>query len=126
MLWKNAIWVAMASGAGGALRYLAGRWLQSIPIGAFPLPTLLVNTGGCLLMGVVSGLSARQGGLSPQTALLLTTGFCGGFTTFSAFAWENLQLMRTGSQPMAALYILASIALGLGAAWAGLQLVKAP
>jgi CrcB protein len=124
-MWRNAIWVAMASGAGGALRYLAGRWVQPSAGNGFPLATLLVNLLGCLLIGIFSGLSARQGGLSPQTSLLLTTGFCGGFTTFSAFAWENVQMLRSGNAMNAILYIIASLALGLAAAWAGLLLTKA-
>jgi len=125
-IWRNAIWVAMASGAGGALRYLVGRWLQPVAGNGFPLATLLVNLTGCLLIGIFSGLSIRQGGLlSPQASLLLTTGFCGGFTTFSAFAWENVQLLRSGNPATAILYISASFALGLAAAWAGLLLTKA-
>lgn len=123
-MWRNAIWVAMASGAGGALRYLVGRWLQPPAGNGFPLSTLFVNIAGCLLIGIFSGLSTRQGGLAPQASLLLTTGFCGGFTTFSAFAWENLQLMRSGNPAMALLYTSASLALGLGAAWAGMMLAR--
>jgi CrcB protein len=116
----------MASGAGGALRYLVGRWLQPVAGNGFPLATLLVNLTGCLLIGIFSGLSIRQGGLlSPQASLLLTTGFCGGFTTFSAFAWENVQLLRSGNPATAILYISASFSLGLAAAWAGLLLTKA-
>lgn len=124
-MWRNAIWVAMASGAGGALRYLAGRWLQPAAGNGFPLSTLLVNLTGCLLIGIFSGLSTRQGGLSPQTSLLLTTGFCGGFTTFSAFAWENVQMLRSGNSMYAILYMGASLVLGLAAAWAGMLLTKA-
>ena len=124
-MWRNAIWVAMASGAGGALRYLVGRWLPPPAGNGFPLSTLLVNLSGCLLIGIFSGLSARQGGLSPQASLLLTTGFCGGFTTFSAFAWENVQMLRSGNPATAILYTSASLALGLAATWAGLQLSRA-
>lgn len=123
-MWRHALWVAISSGAGGALRYLAGRWLSAHYPGPFPLHTFLVNITGCLIMGAVSGLSSRHGTITPETALVLTSGFCGGFTTFSAFAWENVQLLRSDSPLLAWAYIFASIVLGLTAAWAGMQLSK--
>lgn len=121
-MWRQAILVAVSSGAGGALRFLVGRWIQALVGGAPPLATLVVNLVGCGVIGYVSGLSSRQGALSPATALMLTAGFCGGFTTFSAFAWENLQLLRTGSPGTAIAYMLASVGLGVLAAWAGLRM----
>lgn len=119
---RSALLVALSSGAGGALRYLTGRWLQPVMSGTFPLATFCVNLAGCLLIGYVSGLSSRPNGLSPALTLLLTTGFCGGFTTFSAFSWENIQLIRSGHWAAAIMYISASLTLGLLAAWMGWQL----
>jgi CrcB protein len=118
------ILVAISSGAGGALRFLVGRWVLAQFGAPPPLATGLVNLVGCGLIGYVSGLASRHGGLSPEAALMLTTGFCGGFTTFSAFAWENLQLLRSGSPLPALAYMLTSVGLGILAAWAGLRLAS--
>lgn len=121
-MWRQVILVAISSGAGGALRYLLGRGVQALGAGPLPVATLLANLVGCGLIGYVSGVASRQGALSTEAALMLTTGFCGGFTTFSAFAWENVQLLRSGSPVTALAYMLASVALGILAAWAGQRL----
>lgn len=88
----------------------------------FPWPTLTANVLGCLLIGLFYSLSTRLD-WSPELRLLLTTGLCGGFTTFSTFSNEGLQLMRSGHMGLFALYIALTFVLGLGAvalgAWLG-------
>ena len=116
--------VGAGSFLGGGARYLAGRCLPGTSGGGFPWATFAVNIAGCFLLGLVTGLSARAGGLDPRLRLFLAIGFCGGFTTFSTFADENLALLRTGRPAAFALYALASLALGLAAAFLGHRLAE--
>lgn len=118
---RDMLYVAGGSALGGVLRLLTGRlvrtWMQS----TFPWPTFLVNVLGCFVIGWIYAWAARQPHFRPELLLLLTTGFCGGFTTFSAFAQENILLMRSGAHFTAVLYIIFSVLAGLLATWAGMQ-----
>lgn len=105
------------SALGGGLRYMFSLWLRAAA-GTFPFATFAVNVVGCFVIGLVSGLPAGAG-LNPASRLLLTTGLCGGFTTFSTFSNESLQLLRDGHTALAAAYIGLSLTLGLLAAWGG-------
>lgn len=86
--------------------------------------TLLVNISGSLLIGIVLGLGIRQDIISPNTTLLLATGFCGGFTTFSAFSYENQELLKAGDFLNFGLYTAGSIFLGIAAIMSGLYISK--
>lgn len=118
---KQLFLVMLGSALGGGLRYGVACWLKSL--GTFPWATFAVNIVGCLLIGVFSSLPWAQ--MNPQTRLLLTTGFCGGFTTFSTFANESLGLFEGGHAVYTILYICASVVLGLLACGAGHALGKA-
>lgn len=111
----NVLAVFLGSGLGGVCRWLSGRWVQSLlPHTAFPWGTFAVNVTGCLLIGLLYGLIDRGHILNPHLRLLLTVGFCGGFTTFSTFVNENY-LLFTGTpvQALTALvYLLASVFTG--------------
>jgi len=120
---KELLLVCVGSFFGGGARYLVGKMVQTWLSVAFPWGTMAVNVLGCFLIGLFSGLSLG-GQISPSTKLILTTGFCGGFTTFSTFMNENLLLGRDGSLLPAVLYTIASLALGLLAVILGYQLVK--
>ena len=108
----------LAVGAGGfvgaVLRYL----VSMIPLdktGAFPVNTLLINILGAFAIGAITALGAKTAGLDPRLTLLLKTGICGGFTTFSTFALETSGLLQAGRLPAAAAYVVLSVLLSVGA-----------
>lgn len=111
--------VALGGGIGSALRYIVSRTVGEHTAGAFPLPTFAVNIAGCLAIGLLYGLSERGHLGGGATKLLLTTGLCGGFTTFSTFCNESLALVRDGSLPTAMAYAAGSVAAGMAAVAAG-------
>ena len=115
----------LAVGAGGfcgaSLRYLVGL-IPALQRGAFPLPTLLINLGGALLIGFLAGSAQHCGAISPRLLLFLKVGLCGGFTTFSTFSLEGLGLLESGRAGLFFLYALLSVALCLGGVWLGKQL----
>lgn len=117
---RELLLVCIGSFWGGGVRYLVGKAVQSWLTVSFPWGTLTVNITGCFLIGLLSGLSLG-GHFSPTTKLVLVTGFCGGFTTFSTFMNENLLLARDGSMWAALMYTLASLALGAIAVALGYQ-----
>lgn len=121
---KNLFIVGLGSFVGGAARYAVSKCLQSTTLLALPWGTFAVNIIGCLAIGFVCGLD-NNGSLPPQAKLFLTTGFCGGFTTFSTFMNENASLMNDKNGMALSLYLFGSIALGLAAVVAGHQLGKA-
>lgn len=123
---KNILLVAAGGAAGSVARYLISKAVQGSLLSAFPLGTLTVNVAGCLLIGLVGGLASGPAPTVGQDIkLLLTTGLCGGFTTFSTFMNETCTLAKGGDAVTAALYIGASVALGLLAVPAGWQLARA-
>jgi fluoride exporter len=121
---KNLVMVAIGGSAGSILRYLCQRWVYQFYPHTFPWGTFLVNIAGCFLIGVFYSFSEKTDLLTPEWRLLLTTGFCGGFTTFSAFAFENLTLLRSGDITYFVLYILASVILGTAAVFGGITITK--
>ena len=117
---RDILFVAGGSALGGVLRLLAGRWVRVYVQSSFPWPTFLINILGCFAIGWIHAWAARQPQFRPEVLLLLTTGLCGGFTTFSAFAQENILLMRSGAYATAMLYVTCSVVAGLLATWAGM------
>lgn len=121
---KMILIAGAGGGAGSIARFLTQQWMSRTFPSSFPWGTLLVNVAGCLIIGAVYALSEKGDILSPEMRLLLATGFCGGFTTFSSFAYENIALMRDGAYLYASAYIAASIVTGLLAVLAGIFLIK--
>ncbi|HEX6845462.1 MAG TPA: fluoride efflux transporter CrcB [Chitinophagaceae bacterium] len=121
---KNILLVAIGGSVGSVFRYLCQKWVYQFYPHPFPWGTFLVNVAGCFLIGIFYSVSEKSNILSPEWRLLLTTGFCGGFTTFSAFAFENVTLLRSGDLIYFIVYILASVILGIVAVLAGIAVIK--
>jgi CrcB protein len=122
---KEIFWVGLGGGIGSILRYLTSKLvINKIGSFYFPLSTFTVNIVGCLLIGILVGLSSKNHILDNRMQLLLITGFCGGFTTFSTFSVENFQMYEAGNYLSLAFYILLSVIVGFIAVWAGMNLIK--
>jgi fluoride exporter len=114
--------VALGGACGSVCRYLCSLWIPRVQ--GFPLATVFVNVLGCLLIGVLSGYLARLQLSSNALRLLLVTGFCGGFTTFSTFTSENISLIQNGQWGMALFNMGASLFAGLLACALGFWIVS--
>lgn len=117
---KQILLVGLGGGIGSMLRFATALLLRSK---SFPLATLFVNLTGCFIIGLVFAASIKNEGITENWKLFLATGICGGFTTFSAFSLENMQLLQSGKTGMAMLYILLSLVLGIAATFAGYQFI---
>ena len=119
------LWVAVsaAAGAGAVLRYAVDRVVALRMRAQWPLGTLLVNVSGSLLLGLVVGLTVHHG-LGTTTLDVVGSGFAGGFTTLSTWAWESIALAETSEWPASLLNVFGSVAAGLLAAAAGLGLAR--
>jgi CrcB protein len=114
--------VALAGALGAPARYLIDGFVQNRTRGPFPWGTFLINAVGSFLLGVLTGLSLHHG-LAKAPKVVLGTGFCGAFTTFSTFSYETVRLLEDGARREAVLHVAGSLAVGLLAAGAGLGLV---
>lgn len=122
---RDALLVALGGATGSVLRWwLSGAVARMAGAPTFPWGTLAVNLLGSFAIGALLGLTEGRDGLAPHFRLLLVTGVLGGFTTFSAFSWETLALVRGGTLPAAIAYATGSVAGGLLAALAGLVLTR--
>ena len=120
---KQVLLVFLGGGLGSMFRYMINRFIvtkQLNPLWA----TLSVNVLGSLLIGIILGWAMRSTNLSQNTVLFLATGLCGGFTTFSTFAYENQQLIKAGDFITLFIYGISSFALGIAAVFLGLWLSK--
>lgn len=120
---KQVLLVFIGGGLGSVARYGISKWLNS-PAISIPYGTLVSNVLGSLLIGLILGYSLKNNMLSQPATLLLATGFCGGFTTFSTFAFENQNFLKNGDFLSFGLYTLGSFALALLAVYCGLWLSK--
>jgi len=109
---KSFLLVFLGGGLGSSLRYLVtiamNQYSKVLPFGTFT-----VNMLGCLLIGLILGYAQKENTLTSNQTLLLATGFCGGFTTFSAFANENLELIKNGELFNFSIYAIGSVFLGI-------------
>ena len=124
LMFKNFLLVFLGGGAGSMLRFGVSLIFPRSNSFSFPLSTFLVNIIGCFLLGLIVGLVEKYDHLSVPLQILLVTGFCGGFTTFSAFAYENVKMLQEGHAIMFVIYTISSLAAGLLFLLAGLNLVK--
>ena len=121
---KDFLIVGLGSFIGGVGRYAcSGLLLHQFPNSKFPFGTFVVNIVGCLLIGLIGGIAEKYHMLSPSVRLFAMSGFLGGFTTFSAFGFETLFLIRRGEFEMAFAYVLLSLLFGLGAVALGTKLI---
>lgn len=120
---KNLFLVFIGGGVGSALRYILGKFLNS-PETSIPYGTFAANILGSLLIGLILGLAAKNDTLNSNQTLILATGFCGGFTTFSTFAYENHVLLKSGDFTSFAIYTIASFIIGFLAVFFGMYIIK--
>lgn len=120
---KQALLVFIGGGLGSTLRYWVGTFLNSSRTG-IPYGTFAANIIGSLIIGIVLGIALKSNSISDNVVLFLATGFCGGFTTFSAFAYENHVFLKSGDFFTFALYTLGSFVLGFAAVFLGIWLVR--
>ncbi len=123
-MFTNLLLVGLGGGIGSIARYLCQRWFADVYTHSFPWGTFAVNITGCFLIGIFWGISFRGFDNNEQWKLLLMTGLCGGFTTFSAYSLEGIGLLREQKFALFFTYIAASVLLGLLATYAGMKLTR--
>jgi CrcB protein len=121
---KEILLVGLGGGVGSILRYLGSVYSSRIFHTNFPVGTFFVNILGCFIIGLLISLVEHQQVLNENHRLLFITGFCGGFTTFSAFSSESLRLFESGNSLSGIFYIAVSVFTGISAVWLGIWLLK--
>lgn len=124
MLFKNVLLVGLGGALGSIARYLGQKYLTQLYPHAFPIGTFAVNVLGCFLIGLFFGLAGKYEYFTPSIRLLLMTGFCGGFTTFSAFTLEGMLLLDQQRFLIFTLYFTLSVLFGLIATFTGTWLTQ--
>lgn len=120
---KQLFLVFVGGGFGSMLRYVLGKYLNGSTTG-IPYGTFTANILGSLLIGIILGFATKNDAISHNQTLLLATGFCGGFTTFSTFAYENHMFLKNGDFLSFAIYTITSFIVGFLAVFLGIFLVK--
>ena len=121
---KNFLIVGLGGAVGSMLRYAVQKFFQAQTAAAFPTGTLLVNIAGCFLIGILWSMFSRSLTWNEEMKLLLMTGLCGGFTTFSAFTLEGIGLLKENRTVLFVIYLSASVLGGLLATFIGIRIVK--
>lgn len=113
----NILSVGLGGFIGAVCRYLIGL----IPINettSFPIKTFVINVIGCIMIGAIAVIAAKNSSLNSHILLFIKVGLCGGFTTFSTFALETADLMKNGNFMLAFTYVLGSVLVGIGVIFA--------
>lgn len=121
---KHLLFIGLGGGLGCILRYIA-QWSVSRHFhSVFPMGTFVVNITGCFLIGLFYAFAGRGNMLNTETRFFLITGLCGGYTTFSSFSYENLELLKQSHYLQFGLYSVFSVIMGLVATIAGIAVGK--
>ena len=121
---KELIYIFIGGGIGSIVRYILGRWVNAFHNSNFPFGTLTINIIACFVLGFIIGLADHKQLLSPASRLFWAVGFCGGFSTFSAFSSETLALIQQGQNSTMILYILLSVVVCMTATFGGLLIAE--
>ena len=115
------LWIAIGSALGGLLRYMLGGWIARTAGSTFPWGTLVVNVAGCALIGWFATYTGPDGRVLVSTRMrqFVMIGICGGFTTFSSFSLETLNLLRDGQTTRALANVALSVILCMLGVWLG-------
>ncbi len=123
MVMLDCVLVGIGGFIGTVCRYLIGLFPVKAENG-FPVKTLLINIAGAFVISFITALAAKNKEINPRIILMLKTGVCGGFTTFSTFAYESADLMKNGNMTAAFCYILLSVVCGILAVFAGQMVIE--
>lgn len=123
-MWKEALIVGLGGGLGSISRFLSQKGVERFMDSSFPMGTFVVNVVGSLIIGIVYEMASRGNLLTPEVRLFLAVGFCGGFTTFSSFAYNNLTLINEKLWQFLFLNVGGSVFAGILAVYLGIVLVR--
>jgi len=121
---RGILFVAVGGLIGCVARYLIAIAVSRQVSSTFPFGTMGINIAGCFLIGIFYALAEKGNILTPEWRLFLTTGFCGGFTTFSTYSYESMNLMRDGQWLYLCIYVFGSNIIGLGGTFLGMTIIK--
>lgn len=121
---KNLLLIFTGGGIGSLFRFGLSRFINKMTVSPFPFGTFIVNIIGCFLIGFIIFYTARFGERAEQWRFFLATGLCGGFTTFSTFSLENVQLLDDQRILLFFAYTIGSVAIGILATYGGILVAR--